>query len=99
MPDEQRDVAQKVVDELYRDYLIPFRLFPGIVMCSTPDEYTIRFYNSRLYSIDVTWHEGESFKEVFRAAVLERVDRMSGASNKKAAHDKRNAKANEWFNR
>jgi len=83
MPDDQRVAAQQVVDELYRANLIPFRLFPGIVMSLASDEYTIRFYDSRLYSLDVTCHDGDDFKEVFRAAVLDRIDRMSGPLGKK----------------
>jgi hypothetical protein len=85
MLEEYEAVAQQVVNELYRDNQIPFRLFPGIVICLAPDDYTIRFFDSRLYSLDVTCHEEESFKEVFRAAVLERVDRMTGTLNKKAS--------------
>ena len=85
MPDDQRVAAQQVVDELYRDNLIPFKLFPGIVMSLAHDEYTIRFYDSRLYSLVVAYHEGDDFKEVFRAAVLEKIDRMSGPLGKKTA--------------
>jgi len=85
MLEEYNAVAQQVVNELYRDSLIPFKLFPGLVICLAPDEYTIRFYDSRLYSVDVTCHEEESFKEVFRSAVLERVDEIMSALNKKAS--------------
>lgn len=78
MPNDHKAAAQQVVDELYRSHLIPFELFPGKVERIAADEYIIRFYDSRLHSVDVTWHEGDSFKEVFRAAVLERMDRMNG---------------------
>jgi len=83
MLEEYKAVAQQVVNELYRDNLIPFKLFPGIVICLAPDDYTVRFFDSRLYSLDVTCHEKESFKEVFRAAVLDKVDKTSGRLDKK----------------
>jgi len=93
MLEELKADAQQVLEDLFSKGLIPFALFAGKVESIALDEYIIRFYDSRLYSLDLTWYEGESFKDVFRTAVLERVRRMSGSLTRKSAHDQRNAKA------
>jgi hypothetical protein len=70
--------AQHVIDQLLKDQLIPFPLKAEKVECVGPDEYIVRFYDSRLRSVDVSWQKDQSFEDVFRAALLDRVKRMSG---------------------
>ncbi len=70
--------AQQVLDRLLKDQLIPFRLKAEKVECVGPDEYIVRFYDSRLRSVDVSWQKDQSFEDVFRVAVLDRVKRLSG---------------------
>ena len=40
--------------------------------------YTLHFFDSRLRSVSVPWDAGQSFKDQVRAAVKERVARLSG---------------------
>ena len=70
--------AQPVLDGLFKDHLIPFQLTATKVECLGPNEYIIRFHDSRLRSVDVSWEKGQSFEDVFRASMLDRVTRMSG---------------------
>ena len=70
--------AQAVLDELLREQELPFKLEAQKVVAAGEGRYTIRFFDSRLHSITVSWEAGESFKEVVRAAVLDRVSRLSG---------------------
>jgi hypothetical protein len=69
--------AQQTLDELFVEGLIPFRLSAGSVESIGMDEYIVRFHDSRLYSVDVSWQQGEVFRTVFRAAVLARVARLT----------------------
>lgn len=70
--------AQETLDELFTDNLIPFALSARVVESIGNEEYIVRFHDSRLRSIDVSWHEGQSFDEVIRRAVLDRVSRLNG---------------------
>ena len=70
--------AQSVLDKLFKDQLIPFQLTAAKVECVGPDEYIVRFYDSRLRSIDISCKQDQSFGDVFRVAMLDRVKRMSG---------------------
>jgi hypothetical protein len=70
--------AQQVLDDLFEKNLIPFRLHAREVKSIGMDEFVIRFHDSRLRSIDVTWKSGESFKKPFRVAILGRIERISG---------------------
>jgi len=70
--------AQETLDELFTQHLIPFELSARVVDSIGLEEYIVRFHDSRLRSVDVSWREGQSFKEVVRRAVLERVSRLSG---------------------
>lgn len=69
--------AQETLDELFGESLIPFRLSAHKVESLGMEEYIIRFYDSRLHSVDVSWKPGQVFKSVFRAAVLGRVTRLT----------------------
>lgn len=64
--------AQTALDELKTKGLLPFEL-EARELVSEGSEYTIRFYDSRLHSITVTCEAGQPFKELVRAAVLDRV--------------------------
>jgi len=70
--------AQQTLDDLLKDDLIPFELTARKIESDDSGLYVIRFYDSRLFSITVAWEEGQSFKDIFRAAVLDRVKRMRG---------------------
>ena len=70
--------AQAALDELFAEHLIPFELSAQRVDRIGSEEYIIRFYDSRLRSIDISWVQGQSFSDVFRASVLDRVKRLSG---------------------
>ena len=86
MLEDLRAEAQQVLVDLFSEGLIPFALFAGKVEWTALDEYIILFYDSRLYSLNLTWYEDESFKDVFRTAVLQRIRRMSGSLTKKSAY-------------
>jgi hypothetical protein len=68
--------AQQTLDELFEERLIPFKLSARVVESVGMEEYIVRFHDSRLYSIDVSWQRGQAFKPVFRAAILDRVARL-----------------------
>ena len=80
MPVERKLMAQQVLDELFAEGLLPFRLSAYEVSYIGAEEYIVRFYDSRLNSVDVSCHQGDQFKDVFRVAILERVHRMSERS-------------------
>jgi hypothetical protein len=69
--------AQQTLDELFAESLIPFRLSAYVVDSLGSQEYIIRFHDSRLRSIDISWQRGQTFKSVFRTAVLARVARLT----------------------
>jgi hypothetical protein len=92
MSEERKAEAQGILDELFSEGLIPFELFAGRVECIGPEEYIVRFYDSRLHSVDVSWLQDQCFRDVFRAAVLERVERMTGPLLKKAARSEKGGK-------
>lgn len=73
-----RKEAQEVLDELFNEALLPFALTAHAVEPIGLQEYMIRFNDSRLRSVLVSWYEGLSFKDVFRTATLERVKAYSG---------------------
>ena len=87
MPKKPQKVvdAQQALNELFSEQLIPFELFARKIDPISHDEYVVRFHDSRLRSVDLSWSQGENFKEIFRAAVLERVKRLSGPLYGKAA--------------
>lgn len=68
--------AQQTLDELFAERLIPFKLSAHVVDSLGLEEYIVRFHDSRLHSVDVSCPEGSSFKEMVRAAVLDRVSRL-----------------------
>ena len=68
--------AQQTLDELFAESLIPFTLSARVVESIGRGEYIVRFHDSRLYSIDVSWQKGQKFQAIFRAAILDRVARL-----------------------
>ena len=76
--ERQEADAQQVLDELLRQGLLPFALRVGELIYKQPSRYKVRFHDSRIRSVKFSWAEGESFTEIFRAATLNRVAKMSG---------------------
>ena len=68
--------AQETLDELFVQALIPFKLSASNVESIGMEEYIVRFNDSRLHSVDLSWKTGQSFKSNFRAAILGRVTRL-----------------------
>jgi hypothetical protein len=73
-----RPQAQAVLDNLFKDQVLPFELTAKKVECIGSNEYIVRFFDSRLRSVDVSWKKDQSFEEVFQAAMVDRVRRLSG---------------------
>jgi hypothetical protein len=71
--------AQHVLDELWKEKLIPFQLNVGrLSKEEASGKYTIHFHDSRIRTALVNCTQGQSWAEVVRAAVTDRVTRMSG---------------------
>lgn len=69
--------AQEVLDALWTEKLIPFPLHIGKIT-KEPGTCTIYFYDSRMNSAVVPLTPGLSFRDMVRAAVLLRVEHLSG---------------------
>jgi hypothetical protein len=69
--------AQQVLDELWSEKLLPFALNVGKITKGL-GEYTIHFHDSRISTARVPLTKGHSFRDMVRAAVLARVDEISG---------------------
>jgi hypothetical protein len=63
MLEKQRVEAQQALDELFSEYLLPFELTAHKLESIGSREYIVRFHDSRLSSIDVSWVQGQCFKE------------------------------------
>ncbi len=74
---EQKAEAQLALDELFIEHLLPFKLSAYRIAYIGLEEYIVYFHDSRLPAIDVSWREGECFREAFRTAILERVKRLN----------------------
>ena len=83
MPENQLEDVQKVLEELWNEHLIPFALTAGNLIRAA-DGYTIHFHDSRIRTADIHLVEGQSFEDLVRGAVLDRVARMSGPLSLKA---------------
>ena len=75
--------AQQALNELWKEQLVPFKLTVGKIVVDDSSGYTLHFFDSRLRSVSVHWQAGQSFKDQVRAAVKERVARLSGPLGKK----------------
>jgi hypothetical protein len=69
--EEQQIEAQQSLNELFNTHLLPYKLYARKVERIGMAEYIVRFYDSRLRSVNISCRRGQSFKDVFRAAVLE----------------------------
>ncbi len=78
--------AQSVLDDLWARKLIPFQLTAHKVESLGSEEFIVRFYDSRLHSVDVSLM-GRSFNDAVRVAVLDRVARLTGPLKKAATKD------------
>jgi hypothetical protein len=85
MIEQQTAAVQQVLDELLTEKLIPFALTAYGVNPNGQGEYVVPFNDSRIHSCRFFWKDGEDFKQAARAAVLERVNRMSGPLHMKTA--------------
>jgi hypothetical protein len=74
---EAKAGAQKAVDELFNQALLPFKPIVHSVEPIGLQEYIINFNNSQLGSLIVSWYEGLDFQDACRIAVLQ-VVRISG---------------------
>ena len=62
--------AQSVLNDLWKEKLIPFQLTAYEVESLGPLECTIRFYDSRLHSLVICLQKHQSFKDAFRVSWL-----------------------------
>ena len=69
--------AQSVLNDLWGESLIPFKLTAHKVECIGPGEYIIRFHDSRLRSVDFSWKDTEPFDAAVREAILARASRLT----------------------
>jgi hypothetical protein len=74
--------AQKVLDDLWAKGQLPFQLKADRVESLGSEEYIVRFYDSRIRSVDVSWKNSESFKDAVQVAVMARVTRLTRAVGK-----------------
>ena len=77
--------AQETLDELFSQHLIPFELSARVVDSIGLEEYIVRFHDSPLRSVDLSFRQDQCFKDVFRAAVLQRVKRLGDPLHNKTA--------------
>jgi hypothetical protein len=77
MPENEKAEAQTVLDQLWKEHLIPFPLNVGKITVDT-DEHTIHFHDSRIRTVHIPLGAGHQFVEKVRLAVLEGVAKMSG---------------------
>jgi hypothetical protein len=78
--------AQQVLDDLFNENLIPFKLEAHLVTDEGPGRLRIHFSDIRLDSIDVRIRKYTSIKNEVRDAVLSRVPRMPSRQNPILAH-------------
>lgn len=78
--------AQLTLDQLFMEQLIPFELSARVVESIGLEEYIVRFHDSRIRSVDVSLQDGESFKDLFRRAILDRVSRLGGPLRDRISH-------------
>jgi hypothetical protein len=71
--------TQTVLDDLWAKGKLPFKLKAHRVESLGSEEYIIRFYDTRIRSVDVSWKNSESFKDAVQIAVIARVTRHTRA--------------------
>lgn len=78
--EELRSEAQSALEDLWAKQLIPFELKAREIDSLGYDEYIVRFHDSRLRSVDVSWKNGDSFADLVRDAVLASVTARGSSS-------------------
>jgi hypothetical protein len=68
--------AQQVLDELWSEKLLPFKLSVGKITKES-GEYTLYFYDSRIRTVHIPLAKGQAFRDMVRSAVLTRVRQAS----------------------
>jgi len=58
MVEEQKAEAQQALEWLFSEHLLPFELSAHRVEPIGSEEYIVRFHDSRLRSVDISWHQG-----------------------------------------
>ena len=86
LEEDQKAEAQQTLDELFSQYQLPFKLSARRVASIGVEEYIVYFQDGGLPSVDVSWHQGQCFKDVFRTAVMEKVKKVSGPLHTKPAY-------------
>jgi hypothetical protein len=74
--------AQQVLNQLWAEKLLPFELSVGKITKHS-GHYTIHFHDSRMYTADIHLTQGQSWADMVRAAVLDRVENLSGPLRKR----------------
>jgi hypothetical protein len=74
--------AQEVLNQLWVEKLLPFELSVGKITQHS-GHYTIHFHDSRMYTADVPLNQDQSWADMVRAAVLDRVAKLSGPLRKR----------------
>ena len=69
--------VQKAIDRLFKTRQIPFELIAYSV-ASNDREHVVRFNDSRIHSFHFYWQEGEDLEAAVQAALLDRVNDISG---------------------
>lgn len=69
--------AQQVLDELWGEKAVPFKLNVGKLTRGMA-EHTIHFHDSRIRTARIPLTKEKSFRDMVREAVLARVAQMSG---------------------
>ena len=80
-----KEEAQQVLVELWIEKLIPFELNVG-KLTNDGDEYTIHFYDCRMFTARFFFIKGHSFKALVRSAVIARVVEMRWPFQDKESH-------------
>ncbi len=70
--------TQQVLDNLFNEHLIPFKVVAQKIIEESPGEYRIHFYDSRLHSVVVEAGKDASIKEQVRSGVLLWLSGTSG---------------------
>jgi len=69
--------TQAVLDDLWAKRLIPFQLTAHKVESIGLEDYIVRFYDSRMPSVKLSWKNLDSFEDAVRVAVLDQVTRLT----------------------
>ena len=78
MLDDRKTEAQQVLDELYSENLVPYKLTAYVAEMIGPATYVIRFHDSRIHCVDFSCRYEHSFKDALRSAVLAEFARING---------------------